>query len=191
MNSAVIPNPLLNANPIFVFIGSMLPVNLSPESPYSFMNPLTDSLIKLEDSTTYFLESLHGKALELEIDSQSEEFTGPGCIIKRMVKLYFQSAMKPALYCESHIYRDALTDEEYRLLVNSAIPIGKLFKILNDRDAIQKRNITVTADPDLKIAAIMNVAPGLLWKKQYDYWVGNRHIGLIIEYFNEESLTRL
>lgn len=155
------------------------------------MEPLIDSLLKLEDSTTYFLESLHGKALELEIDSQSEEFTGPQCIIKRVVKLYFLTAILPTLYCESHIHKNALTNEEYRLLVTSEIPIGKLFKTLNNSDAIQKKNITVTADRSPNITTIMNVAPGMLWKKQYDYWVGDRHIGLIKEYFNEESLTRL
>ncbi|MBW8683052.1 tail fiber domain-containing protein [Chitinophaga rhizophila] len=154
------------------------------------MEALIDSLKKLEDSTTYFLEALQGKTLELVIDSQSEEQSGYACMIKRVVKLHFQGGAHPMLYCESNLYKSALTPQEYDLLTNSLTPIGKVFTQLNDGTVITKKNITVTTGNDGRIAAIMNVNGGMFWKKEYEYWVGSRHIGFIIEYFSEESLKR-
>lgn len=154
------------------------------------MEALIDSLKKLEDSTTYFLEALQGKTLELEIDSQSEESSGHTCMIKRVVKLHFQGAAHPVLYCESNIYKSALTPEEYNLLTYSLTPIGKVFTQLNNGTAISKKNITLTTSQDKRIADIINVDAGVFWKKEYEYWVGSRHIGFIVEYFNEESLKR-
>lgn len=153
--------------------------------------PLVDKLIALDGSTTFFLESLRGARLMVSIESQTETYSASRQIITRAVKLFFESADTPVLYCESFLNPDQLTSEEYGLLMTKEIPIGIVFHHFNEATSITKRNICINKETNAHLAAFLNVKSSSLFKKKYEYWVGNRRIGYICEFFNEESLARI
>jgi chorismate-pyruvate lyase len=152
---------------------------------------LLDDLLRLEDSTTLFLESLNGSDLKVEISSQFEEKLNGTHFITRTTILFFRSPDRPALYCISYLDKDNLTDSEYLLLTGSTIPIGRLFMQLNHDHVIRKDNIAFSKETNEEIADRLNIPCSPLYRKEYDYWVGERRIGRIIEFFNEESLMRV
>jgi len=153
--------------------------------------PLVDKLIALDGSTTFFLESLRGARLMVRIESQTETSSSSRQIITRAVKLFFESADVPVLYCKSFLNRDQLTAEEYRSLMTKEIPIGIVFHHFNEAASITKRNICINKETNPKLAAFLNVKSSSLFKKKYEYWVGDRGVGYICEFFNEESLARI
>ena len=152
---------------------------------------LLDHLRFLEDSTTYFLESLKGNTLQVSIESQSEIFQDNCELIKREVKLFFNTAESPILYCNSYLYKNKLTKEEYRLIVEGKLPIGKIFYSLNPSVGITKRALSVSMERGDSLAISLRVKSRGIIKKSYEYWVDSRKIGFIQEFFNEESLKRI
>ncbi|MDO6431634.1 hypothetical protein Q4E93_13605 [Flavitalea sp. BT771] len=152
---------------------------------------LVDDLIELGDSTTLFLEALRGNRLLVTILSQEEIFLSGHWVIKRVVKLFFDTPEIPVLYCVSYLNRDSLTEEEYKCLVDDTLPIGLVFLALNNAHSIQKKNITTIQEISPDHAAFLNVRSPKIFRKKYDYWVDDREIGCICEFFNEESLGRV
>lgn len=150
-----------------------------------------DQLNQLDDSTTHFLESLRGDTIRLLIISQDETKEFESTVIKRVVKLYFESADRPVLYCVSYLKKDKLSAQEYKSLLEDRMPIGKVFQCLNEGDCIKKTNISVTRGVDKELAACLNVKSPIIVSKKYDYWIGEREVGQICEFFNEESLERI
>jgi chorismate-pyruvate lyase len=149
---------------------------------------LLEKLSHLDQSTTLFLESIKGQSLKVAIESQVE---GPEDSLIRTVRLYFDSAYLPLLYCISRLNTANLSPEEYSLLTRQAMPIGRIFKYSNPGAPIVKRNTTVTIENNAHIAGCLNIKPSTVKQKRYDYWVGEREIGTITEYFNQESLARI
>jgi hypothetical protein len=150
-----------------------------------------EDLLSLKGSTTLFLESAKGLMMSVQLESQSENTEAGRCIIRRATRLFFQSAQQPALYCLSYLLKNELTAMEYHTLKAGVIPIGKLFLQFNDRVEIKKTNISRSLETHADIARLLNVNSDLVYKKEYDYWIGRRRIGQIIEFFNKESLSRL
>ena len=150
-----------------------------------------EDLLSLKGSTTLFLESEKGLMMNVQLESQVENTESGRCIIKRTTRLFFRSAQQPALYCVSYLIKSELTDMEYRTLHEGVIPIGKLFLQLNDSIEIRKTNIATSLERDVDIARLLNVKSDLVYKKEYDYWIGRRRIGRIVEFFNKESLSRI
>ena len=147
-------------------------------------------LLDLADSTTLFLESFKGAQLRISIDAQSEREEGDNCLITRATRLFFLSPDTPALFCTSCLDKHVLTHNEYCSLMETDTPIGKVFLNFNDARAIQKKNVTIALGSDRLTAARLNVKDSILYRKEYDYVVGKRKIGRIIEFFNEESIQR-
>lgn len=148
-------------------------------------------LMNLEASTTSFLESLGGAPLRLVIESQKEIPDRHETIVKRAVKLFFESSAEPVLFAVSYLYKTNLHENEYKLLRETELQIFKVFERFNDVSLIKKRNIAVTKEVSEELAASLNVASPVIFRKRYDFWVGDREIGSISEFFNEESLMRI
>jgi chorismate-pyruvate lyase len=155
------------------------------------MYKMLHKLIELGDSTTLFLESERGDRLRLKVESQVEMELSSRCVIRRIVKLFFDSPDNPLLYCISYIDRDKLSQAEYKSLMEEELPIGIVFHSFNEPDEIRKRNVSITKEVNQDLALSLNVKSNTIFKKKYDYWVGDREIGCINEYFNEESLERV
>ena len=151
---------------------------------------LIANLLDLTHSTTLFLEALKGEKLRVSVDAQSEQEDHENCLITRTTRLFFHSPETPALFCMSRLHKRELTGEEYRSLTETDTPIGIVFLNFNGARAIEKKNITIAMGNDRATAARLNVLNPLLYRKEYDYVVGSRNIGRIIEFFNEESLRR-
>lgn len=149
---------------------------------------LLEELSHLEQSTTLFLESIKGQSLKVAIESQVE---GPEDSLIRTVRLYFDSDNLPLLYCISRLNTANLSSEEFALLTRQAMPIGRIFTYSNPGATIVKKNTTVTMEYNAHIISCLNLKPSTVKLKRYDYWVGQREIGTITEYFNQESLARI
>lgn len=152
---------------------------------------LVKKLMALTTSTTLFLEALKGSRLKVDIVSQSEKFIAPHQVIERIVKLFFDVPDLPVLYCVSVINREQLTAAEYQSLVADVLPIGYVFHHFNEGGGIQKRHVVISREVNTVLAEWLQVKSDLVYRKKYDYWVGERKIGHISEYFNEESLSRV
>ena len=153
---------------------------------------LLGNLIELKESTTEYLEQCRGMKLKVSIEFQEEQSVSGKNIIKRVSKLYFDSVTRPVLYSVSYLIRENLTHDEFNLLVNDEIPMGRLFISQNSAEIIEKRNMAVSKeDVERDIAEALHSSSLQLYRKSYDYWVGNREIGKILEFFNEESLQRI
>lgn len=152
---------------------------------------LLDNLIDLKASTTEYLEQCRGMKLKVSIQSQEEQQIGGEPFIRRISKLYFDSVLSPVLYSVSYLVKRNLTAPEYDLLINDEIPMGRLFIAQNGAGAIEKRNIMVSREVDRNVAESLQINSSIFYRKTYDYWVGDREIGKILEFFNEESLERV
>jgi hypothetical protein len=71
------------------------------------------------------------------------------------------------------------------------LPIGILFHQVNNGNCIQKKNITINKEVNPVLAMSLNVKSSIIFKKDYEYWVGDRKVGYICEFFNDESLARV
>jgi chorismate-pyruvate lyase len=151
---------------------------------------LVHELVELKSSTTLFLESIRGARLQVALELQEEVQMQTQWFIKRVIKLFFDSAEIPLLYCESLLNKSMLTSGEYVSLAEGLMPIGIVFHHHNHPGMIRKINIQVKEEVNPKLAHLLNVNSELIFKKRYDYWVGDREIGHICEFFNEESLRR-
>jgi chorismate-pyruvate lyase len=152
---------------------------------------LVNELIALGDSTTLFLELVKGERLRVMVESQQETGEGAERVIIRVVRLYFQVPEAPVLYCTSELKVSELTEREYKELQKGMVPIGRVFNSLNAGIAIRKNNIYFRQECNPALAALLNVRSTKIFEKRYDYWVGDRLIGYISEFFNEESLERV
>jgi chorismate-pyruvate lyase len=152
---------------------------------------LAKELIALGDSTTFFLELVKGERLQVRVESQEETGEGAERLISRVVKLYFRYPEAPVLYCTSELKVSMLTDREYAGLKEGSLPIGRLFNNLNAGMAIRKNNVYVRQISNPVLAAYLNVRTAKIFEKRYEYRVGDRMIGYISEFFNEESLERV
>ena len=152
---------------------------------------LVSALKDLIESTSQFIE-LHGKSmLRLRVESQSEEWRCEREIIKRVTLLYLDSPEKPVLFCVSQLDKQQLTSSEYQMILAQNLPIGKVFGSLNRPENIKKTNLSCSLESDDTIASQLHVNSSLLYRKKYEYWVSERHVGQIIEVFNEESIARI
>jgi len=124
------------------------------------------------------------------LESQEEVQMQSQCFIKRVVKLFFESSDIPLLYCESLLNKSKLRGDEYLSLVEGITPIGIVFHNYNHSGLIRKINVQIKEEVNPALARLLGVNSDLIFKKKYDYWVGDREIGHISEFFNEESLGR-
>lgn len=152
---------------------------------------IVSRLINLEASTTQLLESLRGAPLKLVIDSQDEIIEQKHTLVRRTVKLFFESSGEPVLYAVSYLNKQHLHGNEYQLLRETELQIFKVFQQCNNASLITKRNIAITKEVSDEMAAALNVTSPVIFRKKYDFWVDDREIGCISEFFNEESLMRI
>jgi chorismate-pyruvate lyase len=149
-----------------------------------------EKLIDLEDSTTFFLEHIKGQPVKVFVESQNEIIEENTLVLRRIARLYFESFNNPVVVASSSLQKEKLTPKEYKLLTKKEMPIGRIFKLLNMQKPIVKKNISNSIVNSLEMASILNVMSMDVIEKKYDYWVGDRHMGTIHEFFNWESLSR-
>jgi hypothetical protein len=150
---------------------------------------LLENLVELRSSTTEFLEQYNGSKLNVSIESQEDQMASGH--IRRVSRLYFETVEESILFSVSYMIRKNLTAIEYDLLINDSIPMGRMFILQNRNDVLDKRNVIVSREVDRKIAGELNVASPFLYRKSYDLFIGEREVGKIYEFFNEESLERI
>ncbi|UII27575.1 fatty acid--CoA ligase family protein [Fulvivirga maritima] len=159
-------------------------------SKYESIFPL-DDFLNLKTSTTFFLEKVKGLKMHSKILFQEEVYDEEGRVhVERIVSLYFERPDQPVLYCKSVLFRDQLTDREYDDIINKAIPIGRIFHKYNRMEEIGKTDFSIIQSTSSEIATSLNVENNSFYQKRYQYWVSNRKVGIITEYFNDLSLMR-
>jgi chorismate-pyruvate lyase len=168
----------------------MLPM-YSNTSRTIFTTTVIQEVIDLNKSTTLYLEGLCNKKLKVQVVSQHEQENNESVDIIRVSKLFFDTAESPLLYCKSYIQKALLTEDEYELISNTAIPLGKIFAELNNPSVIYKENITISKGVYEVEAAAMKLLSGRMYKKSYRFFIGLRPLAVIEEFFNEESLNRI
>jgi chorismate-pyruvate lyase len=151
---------------------------------------LVEQILCLEGSTTFFLETLANKKLQVHVVSQSEHCINGNIVIKRAVKLYFDHPELPIFYCLSYIEKDVLTNAEYDGLMSERIPIGKIFSDEGQPDIINKKNVSVAKILDGSISSELQISGEEIYSKIFQFYVNNRYIGIIEEYFHEDTLQR-
>lgn len=152
---------------------------------------LIKDILELEGSTTFLLEFVFGAKLRVDIVSQYEKEMLESLYIERVTRLYFEVPEFPLLYCTSYFDTQKLKNEEQSMLLNSNQPIGKLFLALNPGVYIKKMNRRVEHITGSELLSKLNVQSPNIFKKTYDYWVGERKVGFIEETFSEESFNRV
>ncbi|TRX60210.1 hypothetical protein FNH22_09180 [Fulvivirga sp. M361] len=152
---------------------------------------LIDKFLELQSSTTFFLEETCGGKIHSSIQLQYETQQSGSTLINRAVKLYFNSPAMPILFCKSFLVKEKMTPQEYNAIAFDELPIGRIFHAYNPTESIMKQHFRTEKYSSNSIAKELNVSSNKIYDKQYDYWVDNRKIGVIHEYFNEESLGRI
>ncbi len=152
---------------------------------------LVEQILCLEGSTTFFLETLANKKLQVHIVSQSEVCINNNMVIKRVVKLYFEQPELPIFYCQSYIEKDVLTNAEYNGLMSECIPIGKIFSDNESAGTISKKIISACKLFNSSISSELQIAGGRIYGKKFQFYINERYIGVIEEYFHEDTLLRL
>ncbi|WP_312352671.1 hypothetical protein [Sphingobacterium siyangense] len=150
-----------------------------------------DDFNNLYTSTTYYLERISGKKLEVSIIQQREFEEDSINWISREVLLSLSKKESPLLYCTSLILRDGLNDQQYDALINSLEPIGRIFDSVEGRSLVLKRNLEVESITDTTICSLLNCEEEFLFKKQYDYCFKNQTVAFISEYYSQESMDRV
>lgn len=151
---------------------------------------LINKLIGLESSTTLFLESIALKPLQVCVLGH-EEPLGQSGILERTSLLYFTDKTFPVIYSRSNFYLEQLKHQEYQQLKDGALPIGKFISSLHGTHNVLKEQIRVVKKPSNSYATALRVLNTEIICKEYEYVVGGRKIGRIMEAFNEESIVRL
>ncbi len=168
-------------------------IMLKEENDMLIANPtlritdLTTTLISLESSTTLYLERVKNKKLKVWIETQEQAMD----VIQRATRLYFSSSELPSLYCISHLEAAMLSPEERCLILHSEMPLGLIFLQNNPPAIIRKKNLETVEEDNADVARRLQIDSSLLYRKSYEYWIGDRNIGTIIEFFNEETLQRI
>lgn len=150
------------------------------------LEPFFSDLIDTQFSTTLMLEANRNEPLKVLIDEQMKTSS----IIKRISKLYFSSVDSPLIYSISHINNLSLSEQERNLILEHQIPLGKLFSRLHGPKSIKKYNLEVEKSAFTHIANKMHLDSKMLFKKKYDFFINNRHVAFIEEYFSPESIQR-
>lgn len=153
-------------------------------------NQLIKDLLDLEGSTTYLLEFVFGSKLKVDVISQYEKRMLQSVYLERAVRLYFHSAESPQMYCVSYFDVKKLKQEEKTLLMENKLPVGKLFLQLNPGEYIKKTNLKVGYLQDAYLIPELEVSDSPIYRKTYDYWIGERKVGFIEENFSKESFNR-
>jgi len=152
---------------------------------------MINEICTLKGSTTEFLQKVSGKELKVEVVCQELTTDKEGSILTRIARLYFNSPEEPVLYCVSRLKKENITSEEWKLIMEGNLPIGKVFASEAESAGVEKRNIQVSSEINPGVAASLNSNVPAITKKQYEYYLHNREIGTIIEYFSYESLDSI
>lgn len=161
---------------------------ISENSPEVNGERLLESLINLQGSTTCFLEFVRKETLKVQIVSQTETVDGGAKILDRVILLYFTTPQRPLLYCKSRLCIDLLSNDEYDMLRFKKMPMGKIFD--SSGAVITKKNITIARVVDSDACRYLFSNHGV-YQKKYDYIIGGRNIGPVLEFFSAESLIRI
>ncbi len=146
-----------------------------------------DSLLRIDTSTTKLIEELTGKRLLVTVEYQKEILENDSFQLVRMSKLTLEESDNIIIFSISSFNSDDLTDEQFNNLKKSCIPIGKVFGVGN----IKKENIRVEAINNFRIAEKLNVKSNIIYSKKYEFLIKGKSIGIVKEFFNEESLNRI
>lgn len=135
---------------------------------------MISEFIDLQTSSTVFLEKKFNALLNVTIESISIDDN----IIERKTVLSFN---KPVLYAVSKFYRQNLTSFEQEML-KSTIPLGKIF------DNVVKKDFKIFWESDFNVAKKLQTSNNRVCKKQYEFFVNNKHYATIVEMFNADTI---
>ena len=152
---------------------------------------LIRDLLSLENSTTVLLESVFGSRLLVKVESQYEIQIAGTTMIERIALLGLESSVETLLFCVSYFNKEKLKEEEYQKIIAGELPVGKIFMFENPGTPIYKKNISIKERLDPRVARKLNLQSPMIFHKRYNYWIGDRKVGHIMEAFNEESLSKI
>lgn len=149
-----------------------------------------NKLIDISDSTTKYLEELKGLNLKASLEKQTILVFQNKMDIVRYSMLYFDDVSNVILYCACLLNRVGMSDEEFWLIKEGKVPIGRIF-IKSNNSIFKKKNIRTSEISCAAIARKLNAKSDTIYKKAYTLVVGEREMGVVTEYFNSESVSRL
>ncbi|GAB6417388.1 hypothetical protein bcgnr5379_61500 [Bacillus cereus] len=143
--------------------------------------------LALQGSTTFFLQTISGHPVEVEVLQQSIE-THPhrGDILHRHSRLYVRHPRNIILVAESEIALSRLDPEQREKLIERIEGIGKLLDPGN-LGLLEKRDIEVARVP---APHTLQTASDWAVSRYFSMTINGVHYGEIREILNNESLER-
>jgi chorismate-pyruvate lyase len=146
-----------------------------------------DSFFRFDTSTTKLIEELTGQKLNVKVVYQKEIIENDCVQFIRMSELILEKLNRIVIYSISSFGSNNMSKEQINELREGIMPIGKIFGV----DNISKKNIVVETKKDLRMAKKLHVKSNMVYSKKYELLANGKKIGVIKEFFNEESLKVL
>lgn len=143
--------------------------------------------LALQGSTTFFLQTVSGHPVEVEVLHQSiEAHPHRGDILRRHSRLYVRHARNIILVAESEIVLSRLDPDHRQKLIERTEGIGKLLDPGN-LGLLEKRDIEV-----VRVPAPLSLQTASDWavSRYFSLTLNGEHWGEIRETLNNESLER-
>lgn len=143
--------------------------------------------LALQGSTTFFLQTVSGSLVEVEVLRQSiESDPERGEVLHRCSRLYVRDTNNIILVAESEIALSYLDDDQRQRLIDRAEGIGKLLDPGN-QGLLQKRDIQT-----LRVPAPRSLQTRSQWaiSRHFALNFNGANCGEIREILNNESLER-
>jgi len=143
--------------------------------------------LALQGSTTFFLQSVSGHPVEVEVLQQSiEADPRQGDVLRRHSRLYVRHARNIILVAESQIVLSRLDPDHRQKLIERSEGIGKLLDPGN-RGLLEKRDIEVARVP---APHSLQTASNWAVSRYFSLSFNGQPYGEIREILNNESLER-
>ncbi|GAA0740320.1 chorismate pyruvate-lyase family protein [Gaetbulibacter jejuensis] len=151
------------------------------------IDSLFDTLVNTNKSTTKLLEEFTNMVLNVELLEQFPFSIKKGSFLKRQTLLFFYSIQKPVIYSESIINLYRIKVRQKDMLSKGTIAIGRVFR----NQVIDKRNITIEKISSNFVKDKLCCNSSEFYFKQYDMFIDDEPIGVIKEFFCNETIQRV
>jgi chorismate-pyruvate lyase len=148
---------------------------------------LLNTLVKTDKSTTRLLEKFTDKILNVDLKQQFLFTINKASFLKRESFLFFHSVNQPVIYSESIINLYRIKSIQKEKLIAGKITIGRIFR----KEEIDKQNITVEKISSKHIQEKLSCNSSEMYCKQYEMFVDKEYIGVIKEFFCDETIKRV
>jgi len=148
---------------------------------------LIDVLVTTNKSTTKLLENFTNNILNVELLEQFPFEIDKGSFLRRQTLLFFNSIQEPVIYSESILNFNRIKPYQKKKLTEGKMTIGRVFI---DQE-IYKKNIVVENTRSRFVREKLFCNSVELYCKQYEMLIDREPIGIIKEFFSEETIQRV